>query len=328
MKILKPICAPVAYDKAAEAFQSLYAQVTGRQLEIVTESAAEEDLIVIGADDVQPYCAHAQMCGILPRFSMRYGTDDYCITSVHDDVRNLLFLAGGRGRSTLYAVYDFFERRAGCHYFWDGDVIGRQEQVDITGLAISEHPRFDYRGLRYFAHRGLHRFQAEHWGLADWQREIDWMVKRRLNVFMLRIGMDDLYQRAFPDQVPYPPAVGRLPEATAEGYDDRTLFWPLEYRGLLRKKLLRYAFDRDLMHPEDSGTMTHWYSRTPHAFLESEKPTFLGQTTAGYSDQTGLVWDIREKRNLDHYLRLTDAHVEAYGKPEIFHTIGLAERMV
>ena len=26
--------------------------------------------------------------------------------------------------------------------------------------------------LRYFAHRGLKRFQAEHWSLADWQREI------------------------------------------------------------------------------------------------------------------------------------------------------------
>ncbi|MFA6717378.1 MAG: alpha-N-acetylglucosaminidase TIM-barrel domain-containing protein, partial [Victivallaceae bacterium] len=41
---------------------------------------------------------------------------------------------------------------------------------------------------------------------------------------------------------------------------------------------------------------------------------------------TGLVWDIRKERNLNNYFKLTETHIKEYGKPEIFHTIGLAER--
>ena len=80
------------------------------------------------------------------------------------------------------------------------------------------------------------------------------------------------------------------------------------------------------MHPDDAGTMTHWYSRTPIAFLEKKKPTLLSQSTSAYREQTGLVFDIREKKNMEYYEKLTDTHVKEYGNGEIFHTIGLAER--
>jgi len=87
-----------------------------------------------------------------------------------------------------------------------------------------------------------------------------------------------------------------------------------------------YAFSCDLIHPEDCGTMTHWYSRTPIDFLNSVKPTFLSQTSKSQSEQTGLVWDILDENNLHNYEKLTDTHIKEYGKPEMFHTIGLAER--
>jgi len=96
----------------------------------------------------------------------------------------------------------------------------------MTGLDVRETPHFYYRGLRYFAHRSLGRFQAEHWGPREWEREIDWMLKKRLNLFMLRIGMDDVFQKAFPDVVPYPPADGPLPEAKPRSFYDRTTAWP------------------------------------------------------------------------------------------------------
>ena len=85
---------------------------------------------------------------------------------------------------------------------------------------------------RLFAHRGLHRLQAEHWSLEDWKREIDWIVKRRMDYFMLRTGMDDLFQRAFPDVCPYPDASKPQP-GMYKGYNDRTLFWSLQFRGKL-----------------------------------------------------------------------------------------------
>ncbi|MCY2993494.1 MAG: hypothetical protein NTY19_37290 [Planctomycetota bacterium] len=159
----------------------------------------------------------------------------------------------------LYAVYDFFRRQAGTEYFWDGDVIPKRDTIDFAGLDVIEKPRFAYRGLRYFAHRGLHRFQAEHWDLEGWQREIDWCVKKRFNLFMLRTGIDDLFQRAFPGEVPYPPIDAKDPDGVDRSYDDRTSFWALKYRGELRKQVLQYARDRGLLHPEDTGTITHWY---------------------------------------------------------------------
>ncbi|MCL2743595.1 MAG: hypothetical protein FWE67_07075, partial [Planctomycetaceae bacterium] len=326
LKILKPIERGKPYDIAAEEFQKYYEQCTGLKLPIVTEPNETDHFVVIGSDAVNRFCRDRIEKKVLKPFRIRTGTDDYHLLSVKDGERNLLFIAGGRGRATLYGVYHFFEERGNCSWFWDGDVVPKSASpLDITGLNIAETPRFEYRGLRYFAHRSLTRFQAEHWGPKDWEQEINWIVKKRLNVFMLRIGMDDMFQKAFPDVVPYPDNDKPLPEATA-GYDDRTPSWSLKYRGELRKNLLRYAFDRDLMHPEDFGTMTHWYSRTPIAFLEHFKPEFLVQSGGGYREQTGLVWDIREDKWLDIYFKLTEAHIEHYGKPELFHTIGLAER--
>jgi len=327
-KILKPASAPQAYSVAAEEFQKFYREVTGRQLEIVTRSDKTADLVVVGPDSVNGFCRAAVEDKVIPPLGVGADTDAYRIRSAEKDGRHYLFLAGGNGRSTLYAVYDFFERQAGCRYFWDGDIVPKQAEITMGGLDVRESPRFAYRGLRYFAHRSLDRFQAEHWGPKQWEQEIDWILKKRLNLFMLRIGMDDVYQKAFPDVVPYPPDDGPLPEAVARSYDDRTSAWPLRYRGELRKHILHYARDRGLLHPEDTGTMTHWYSRTPHAFLEKVKPGFTPQATKGYAEKTGLVWDIRDDANIDNYWKLTQAHVDHYGSPQMFHTIGLAERNV
>ena len=81
------------------------------------------------------------------------------------------------------------------------------------------------------------------------------------------------------------------------------------------------------MHPEDCGTMTHWYSRTPIDFLNAKHPSMLSVRGGGTSgESTGLVWDVRDDENLKNYFRLTETHIREYGSPELFHTIGLAER--
>ena len=254
----------------------------------------------------------------------RTGKDAYTIVSEG----NGALVTGSNLRSVFYGVYDLLERRGGCHWFWDGDVVPKKGSIDLSGLDVREEAQFEWRGIRYFAHRGLTRFQAEHWGPDDWKKEIDWCLKRRLNVFMLRIGQDDLFQRTFPGVVSYPDASKDLP-GHGKGYDNRTLFWSLEYRGRLRRDLQRYAFDRGLEVPEDFGTMTHWYSRTPEEFLEKVDPPFLPQATAGYKERNGLVWDIRDDKWADMYWKLTQTAVEAYGKPGpgLLHTIGLGERL-
>ncbi|MBR0238290.1 MAG: hypothetical protein IJQ39_09380 [Thermoguttaceae bacterium] len=331
LKILVPgDCHCKAYQVAGQELQKYWNQITGQTLEIVNQSNGEDSYLVIGSDAVNPFVRQLVERKVIRDFPLKTASDDFRLLTVKDGARTHLILAGGRGRSTLYAVYCFLEMRGGCRWFWDSDVVPHQDAIDITGLDVTESPRFYYRGMRYFAHRGLRRFQAEHWSLDDWKQEIDWLVKKRQNIFMLRIGMDDLFQKAFPDVVDYPDPSKPLPEALT-GYNNRTLFWSLQYRGQLRKALLQYAFDRDLMHPEDFGTMTHWYSRTPKQFLDKVKPEFLDKITnlsGKIVEQTNQVWDIHKDEYLDYYWKLTQAHIDNYGKAELFHTIATAERLV
>ncbi len=311
---------------AAEIFASLYRKVTSRTLEITSRRDETCDLVVLGGDHENRFAHDCTVAKRIPPYRLRIGTDDYEIRSAKDGERTLLFIAGGTVRSLLYGVYRFFELAADCRYFWDGDIVPVRDELSFEPWAVYESPRFEYRGMRYFAHRGLHRFQAEHWDFEDWKKEIDYLLKKRFNTFMLRIGLDDLFQKAFPAEVPYPQGFD-IEGSTERSYDDHTLFMPLEERGVLRKKILSYARERGLLHPEDVGTMTHWYSRTPMEFIRSFKPSYLPQANGGYySDPTGQVWDIREDENMERYYALTLTHIREYGSPELFHTIGLSER--
>jgi len=332
LTVLTPPVGEKAYQLAGEAFIDLWQKVTDERLPQKTWDKASfdglpaGDVALIGSDAVHPLGHRLILDGALETLDLQYGGDGYRILCVGYRGRRFLILAGGCGRSTLYAVYDFFRRQAGVEYFWDGDVIPKRSQLAYDHLNVNEKPHFQYRGLRYFAHRGLHRFQAEHWDLDDWKREIDWMLKKRFNLFMLRIGIDDLFQRAFAD-VPYPPTDDKDPDGIDRSYDDRTSFWPLRYRGELRKAVLRYARDRGMVHPEDTGTPTHWYSHTPSAFFKN-RPGFPVTTDqkSGYHLLTAQIWDIEDQRAWDAYWQLTATHIREFGCPQMFHTIGLAER--
>jgi len=339
LTVLAPGTGEKAYQLAAEAFADMWCKVTGQRPAVLKASAdvgplpvtplPAGDMVLIGSDAVQPAIRDMIRRRVLETLDIKYGSDDYRLLSVENGGRRWLIVAGGSGRSTLYAVYDFFRRQAGVEYFWDGDRIPQAAHIDYTRIDVTEKPRFEYRGLRYFAHRGLHRFQAEHWDLADWQREIDWLVKKRFNLFMLRTGTDDLFQRAFPGEVTYPPEDGKDPDGVDRSHYDRTSFWPLKYRGELRKQVLQYARDRGLLHPEDTGTITHWYSHTPSSFYASH-PEFgvLKDHKKNYKPSIHGVWDTDQEISWDTYWRLTATHIREFGggTPRLFHTIGLAER--
>ena len=255
--------------------------------------------------------------------AVRVSTDDFCITAENGRIS----FAAGNLRGLFYAVYEYFERYCGCRYFWDGDVIPKRDVLPTENIRFVKRFRYIYRGLRYFAHRSLYRFQAEHWGFEDWQKEIDFLLKKHFSFFMLRTGQDDLFQKTYPDVVPYPPEDGISPDAQERSYNDRTELISLKHKGELRKKILDYAFARGLMHPEDMGPMTHWYSPTPRAFLEHFKPEFLTQSSDNYHGDSMQVWDCRKDEYIERYMELTRSHIRHYGKGELFHVIGLAERV-
>ncbi len=334
IRVLIPPTSEKAYVIAGETFADMWEKVTSERPSIKYMETDEKELpdaniVLIGSDAVNPVVYELIRTGTIDGLGLQYGGDNYRLLSLNNKDKNCLVIAGGSGRSTIYAVYDFFRKQAGVEYFWDGDVIPHHESIDISGIDIVEKPHFEYRGLRYFAHRGLHRFQAEHWDLDDWKKEIDWLMKKRFNLFMLRTGIDDLFQRAFPDDVPYPPVDGQDPDAKQRSYDDRTSFWPLKYRGELREKVLEYARERGLLHPEDVGTITHWYSHTPSSFYKKNPdfPVIINQKT-GYSLPTQAIWDIEKQATWDAYWKLTKTHIKEFGGgyPRLFHTIGMAER--
>ena len=157
---------------ATEEFALLWKKVTGAELAVTTADDPESDLIVLGSDAYNAF-SHAKIVEkVISQFSIATGTDAYHLKSAVDtNGRRLLFIAGGRPRALLYGVYRFFEVRANCRYFWDGDIIPEAADIDISGLDLAESPRFQYRGLRYFAHRSLNRFQAEHWDFPEWKKE-------------------------------------------------------------------------------------------------------------------------------------------------------------
>jgi len=325
--VIVPSAGEPAYRVAGEVFCEMWEKVAGAK----PRSARDDgklpagDIVLIGSDAVNPVVHRLILQARIENLGIRYGTDDYRILSLPEQNRTLLILAGGMGRSTIYAVYDFFRKKAGVEYFWDGDVIPKRASIELTGCDFTERPHFEYRGLRYFAHRGPHRFHAELWDFEDWKREIDWMLKNRLNLFMLRTGIDDLFQRAF--GLPYPPEDGVDSDAELRSYNDRTSFWPLKYRGELRKRVLAYARERGLIHPEDTGTITHWYSHTPGSFYEKypDMPV-MHDKKSGYQRATHRVWDAEHERTWDTYWKLTETHIREFGEPRMFHTIGLAER--
>lgn len=252
----------------------------------------------------------------------RSGRDAYAVRGG----KGALTFTGANERSLWYALYDFFARE-GCAWFWDGDRLPARHAVDLGKVDFRSEADKEVRGLRYFAHRSLRRFQAEQWDWDDWSRELEWMLKARINFFMLRLGTVDLFQRAFPDIVKYPEGF-ECPEAFGY-YNYRHHLWKLEAQSALRAKVLGRAHELGLMTAEDTGTPTHWYSRTPLAYLDAVRPKLMAQSNASYNQRTGLVWDIRERENLDAYFKLTEASIAAYGggrTPDFFHTIGLGER--
>lgn len=316
-------------DGAAKEFCDFYAQTVGNLPVLLPadEYAWNAPAVLVGSEAVNSAVAELVISGQIAPLPLREGSDDYLLRSARSPAgHSLLILAGGRRRADYYAVYRYFREFASCRYFWDGDRVPHCDSLPLDGIDVVKRFHFQWRGLRYFAHRSLHRFQAEHWDWDDWKRELDWILKSQLNFFMLRTGIDDLFQKAYPDIVPYPPSDARAPGAILHSFNDRTTFWPLKYRGELRARILDYAKEHDLVHAEDMGPVTHWYSATPVEYLEHFQPEMLSQSSKSYSEKTMQVWDFRKERHLEEYWALTKAHIRHYGAPDMFHMIGLAER--
>ena len=132
-----------AYRHAVETFEKMYFSVTGKTIlcaenDDLKENNEDQELIYLGNDSVNQALAKRMLTGEISDFGLRYGTDDFIVKSITlKDGKNAVVLAGGRGRSTIYAVYAYFEQAAGCRYFWDGDVIPARAELSVAGFDVS-----------------------------------------------------------------------------------------------------------------------------------------------------------------------------------------------
>lgn len=312
------------HNIAAEEFNKIYKKITGTTLEVLTEDDHSSDLVILGSDTDNLFTHHLVMENVIPGIKSRVMSDEYEFIYAEKDGRKFEILSGGRPRALLYAVYRFFELTASCRYFWDGDIIPENRFFSPFGLAKYEKPHFKYRGLAYCPHRSLKRFQVEQWTYEDWVKEMDYVLKKRFNTFWMRLGMEDIFQKAFPDIVEDP--LYTCPGAPVHSYNDRRLLHPLSYKADLRKKVMDYAFRRDLLHPEESGAFTHWDTYTPQSFLDKVKPSLMCNVSETKMDARHIHLDITEDINLDYYFQVTKASIKHYGKPEIFYVRGISER--
>ena len=149
--VIRPAHAHHAYEIAANTFADLAREVAGVEVTILTDRERDQipqdetPLVLIGSDSANHFTADLYLSKIINGFGIRYCTDDYCLRTIEYEGHKVLILAGGRPRSTIYAVYRYFELFCDCHWFWDGDRINKTE-LPFSNIEKTESPRFEYRG--------------------------------------------------------------------------------------------------------------------------------------------------------------------------------------
>ena len=90
---------------------------------------------IVGTDAPDGLVAFA----IDPKVS-KTGKDAYTIVSKPGRAvaPNAVTITGSNLRSVMYGLYDLLERRGGCHWFWDGDVVPKKKSIDLSGLNVRE----------------------------------------------------------------------------------------------------------------------------------------------------------------------------------------------
>ena len=91
-KLLIPENAGI-YRTAAEIFLDFSRRMTGFSPEIVTEDDHRTPMVVFGNDAENRFVMEWMKNRILGSLGIRYGSDDYSLTSFRADDRNLLLIA-------------------------------------------------------------------------------------------------------------------------------------------------------------------------------------------------------------------------------------------
>jgi hypothetical protein len=318
------------YQHAAEEFAHYIKEMSGTEVPVFSDTAKEvdhfENVVLIGDESTNQIISNLVKDKEIGFLKVNYGADNFIMKSFTKGGKHYLILGGGTGRSTLYAVYDYFERFCNVGYFWDGDNIPKCTEIPFFDIDVYEEPAFKWRSIRYFGHWGLKRFHPKSWNLEDWKNEMDWLIKNKFNMFHLEWGIpeDDLLQIAFPE-VEYPPpgistydVIYGHPEIVdvkardvSHNYFPGTWVVPLQYGRKLRQDVISYARKRGLVYVNEAGFNT-W---VPRQYAEKHPEQHFLQDKKQY---LSFVVDPYFTEGWEFVKKMMKASIELYGTDHIY----------
>jgi alpha-N-acetylglucosaminidase len=178
--------ASVAEKHAAEEFVKYIKQMSGAELTIEmvgagSEVAGKGAVVAIGTKEGNSLIADLISRQRVTDPATLSGYDGYVIETVREGERDVVVLAGSTKASVPYPVYQLLENEFGCGYFQDGDFVPRKQTLVVSPQKVAESSRFKERhGVAPNTCGGWYSI-GQLYDIEDWKRQIDWMVKHRLN---------------------------------------------------------------------------------------------------------------------------------------------------
>ena len=176
---------------AAEELAKFVEDMTGASLPIVAADAPgpASNLILIGRQKTNSLIADLVTAGKVELSASSPGGDGFIVKTVDHNSLHYLVLGGSRGRGNLYAVYNFLEKECGVGFFWDGDQAPAKSTLVFSSIDRTEIPALARRN--YWNPTAWH-YTSKYWSTTDWNKEFDWMCKRKLNTYEGVVFTNDL----------------------------------------------------------------------------------------------------------------------------------------
>jgi len=235
----------------------------------------KENIILIGRPQtnskIKEFCAKG-----LVKLSPDYpGLDGFIIKSISYKGRNYLVLGGSTDRATLYAVYHLLENIFKVGFFEDGDQVPEKKTLIAENIDIAERPYFPHRknlgGWPFKQGNSMN-----YWSLEEWQRWIDWNLKKKFNILYCHQGQAVAWKKTWKEF-----GLKKQGEPTE---------WDL-YQSELYKKVISYARGLGLrivcpgfytwvpsevreVYPDCKYIEIQWGQATPYLHLRPEDPMF------------------------------------------------------
>lgn len=172
-----------AEERAAAELAKYVKQMSGADLAVNRGAtvAAGQNAIVIGLQEKHPEIRRLLDAGGISGGAFKEADGDAFLVKTSRDGKRLV-LSSRMDRGVLYAVYHLLEKHFGVGFFWEGDRAPARKSLALGRVDEREVSRFR---IRQYPQECTYAYTCRLWTLPDWEKEIDWMLKRKLNTLLI-----------------------------------------------------------------------------------------------------------------------------------------------